>query len=194
MVSTTARLLPPPTVNFANATAKPLTSGRWDLREKKFLLPNPVALVHWGVFVFVPDRGTVIGVEKVQNWVSNFCTVYGRHGGKITNKQPHIGYHSDVAKGLEELHKLVNQKAGKNACQMILVVLPDRGAFTYKRVKKNLDCRWGVVSQCKAPFPLTAGWVHDEDQLLTSSSRRLGQSGLEMCSAVHVECGHEVQR
>ena len=32
--------------------------------------------------------------------------------------------------------------------QLLLVVLSNRSAEIYNRVKKNADCRWGVMSQC----------------------------------------------
>ena len=50
MLDTQARILDPPEVEFAKrATAKPMYSGRWDLRGKVFLKPNHVALKSWGV-------------------------------------------------------------------------------------------------------------------------------------------------
>jgi eukaryotic translation initiation factor 2C len=48
---TQARLLQPPEVQYTGSKATPGTSGRWDLRGKKFLLPNEDPLVSWGVCV-----------------------------------------------------------------------------------------------------------------------------------------------
>lgn len=51
MLTTTARILNPPEVNYKNGNAKPLYSGRWDLRGKIFLTPNPTPLKSWGLAV-----------------------------------------------------------------------------------------------------------------------------------------------
>ena len=55
-LKTNARVLEPPTILFGkNAKVSPGFSGRWDLRQKQFLLPNTAPLVSWGVCVF-PGR------------------------------------------------------------------------------------------------------------------------------------------
>lgn len=51
MTTTQARLLQPPEVQYNGSKATPGTSGRWDLRGKKFWLPNPEPLKSWGVCV-----------------------------------------------------------------------------------------------------------------------------------------------
>lgn len=56
MLMTKARILPPPEVMFKNGSAKPGFSGRWDLRNKAFLKPNPVELRAWGVAI-IGTRG-----------------------------------------------------------------------------------------------------------------------------------------
>ena len=58
MISTNARILSPPEVLFAKgATAKPMFSGRWDLRGKVFFKPNEAILKSWGVCVMSGDQG-----------------------------------------------------------------------------------------------------------------------------------------
>jgi eukaryotic translation initiation factor 2C len=51
MTVTQARLLQPPEVQYNGSKATPGTTGRWDLRGKKFWLPNPEPLKSWGVCV-----------------------------------------------------------------------------------------------------------------------------------------------
>ncbi len=52
MLTTTARILNPPEVGYANGgIAKPGFTGRWDLRGKVFLTPNPTPLKSWGLSV-----------------------------------------------------------------------------------------------------------------------------------------------
>lgn len=50
MLKTEARVLPPPEIAYAKGgIAKPGFSGRWDLRGKTFLTPNPGPLKSWGI-------------------------------------------------------------------------------------------------------------------------------------------------
>ena len=55
-IKTTARLRPPPGVEFGNKTEQPGTQGRWDLRGQQFLSTNPQELHSWGVRVFSHGR------------------------------------------------------------------------------------------------------------------------------------------
>ena len=58
MVQTSARILDPPEVLFAKgATAKPMFSGRWDLRGKVFLKSNDKPLKSWAVLVLSGAEG-----------------------------------------------------------------------------------------------------------------------------------------
>ena len=76
---TQARLLPPPEVQYTASKATPGTSGRWDLRGKKFLLPNPEPLKSWGVCVV----GGCTDEPTVRNFLGVFMNTYIGHGGKI---------------------------------------------------------------------------------------------------------------
>ena len=62
MVQTTARILDPPEVLFGKgATARPMFSGRWDLRGKVFLKSNDKPLKSWAVVVLSGAEG---GLER----------------------------------------------------------------------------------------------------------------------------------
>ena len=52
-----SRLIPAPKVQFGQGDARPGTSGRWDLKGKKFLQTNTQALKSWGVCVVPGRRG-----------------------------------------------------------------------------------------------------------------------------------------
>lgn len=52
MLKTKARVLNSPEVLFNKASAKPGTSGQWNLMGKKFLRGNTVPLKAWGMYVF----------------------------------------------------------------------------------------------------------------------------------------------
>lgn len=83
-----ARLLVAPKVQFGQGEAKPGTSGRWDLKAKKFLQPNQAPLKSWAVCVIPGRRGGKPDRAAVQTFITSFCNIYQGHGGKIENKQP----------------------------------------------------------------------------------------------------------
>ena len=153
MISTKARLLAPPVVEFKGSKATPGLTGRWDMRGKRFYKENPVPLSAWGVFVYAPHgHRDVLPNATVEEFVRRFVAVYQGHGGVVIEKMPSFVRSHEIADGLQDLYKKVESKhaasKGARKCQIILVFLADRNAWCYKRIKKNLDCRWGVVSQC----------------------------------------------
>lgn len=82
------RVLTAPTVKFGQGDAKPGTSGRWDLKSKKFLQPNTVPLKSWSVVVVPGRRGGKPDKNIVEKFIADFVKIYGMHGGKVENKQP----------------------------------------------------------------------------------------------------------
>ena len=150
MLKTNARILEPPEPLFAKgATAKPAFSGRWDLRGKVFLQPNDRPLKSWAIVVLVPaDRRPAANKDQVEAFKKNFINLYRGHGGQVENVNPPIiGGVPDEAKALEQGFMTAGNQM-KMRPQMLLVVLSNRSAEIYNRVKKNADCRWGVMSQC----------------------------------------------
>ncbi|RMD43073.1 hypothetical protein DV735_g2044, partial [Chaetothyriales sp. CBS 134920] len=88
-IKTNARLLPPPGVKFGNRTEQPQTKGRWDLRGKTFLSPNPQLLEAWGIGIFENGR---IRPDKavIDKFVADFTRAYRGHGGHVSNTPPYI--------------------------------------------------------------------------------------------------------
>lgn len=88
MTVTQARLLQPPEVQYGGTgpTSKvsPGTSGRWDLRGKKFLLSNPDPLKSWGVCVV----GGCVPKATVDNFLAVLVQTYIGHGGKVAVSLP----------------------------------------------------------------------------------------------------------
>ncbi|KAH6682517.1 Piwi domain-containing protein [Halenospora varia] len=145
MTLTNARLLQNPEIAYAGAKVNPGTAGRWDLRGKKFLLANPEPLTSWGVCVIqnACDEATV------KNFLNVFIQTYIGHGGKVTNKNPAIyfqGRNQDLADTAMSA-RLAAGNQSKSMPQIILYVLPGRDSFTYERLKKNMECRFALVSQ-----------------------------------------------
>lgn len=150
MLKTNARILEPPEPLFAKgATAKPAFSGRWDLRGKVFLLPNDRPLKSWGIVVLVPqDRRPPVTKDQVEAFKKNFINLYRGHGGQVENMNPPvIGGVPDDAKAIEAGF-LAAGNAVKMRPQMLMVILSNKSAEVYNRVKKSCDCRYGVMSQC----------------------------------------------
>ncbi|KAH7370050.1 Piwi domain-containing protein [Rhexocercosporidium sp. MPI-PUGE-AT-0058] len=146
MTVTQARILPNPEIQFDRAKLNPGTAGRWDLRGKKFLLPNPEPLNSWG-FVII---GGCIPEPNVRNFINVFISTYVGHGGKIANKNPLI-YKQTQNEDLPTLVNNARRAVGdqvKAMPQILFYVLPGRDSFMYERLKKNSECRFALMSQC----------------------------------------------
>ena len=74
--------------------------------------------------------------------------MYKKHGGQVTNERP------EIVQGIPDIAEAVFQtyiKAGNQAKfepQILLVILPNRNAENYNRIKKSCEMRLGMVSQC----------------------------------------------
>ena len=150
MLKTNARILEPPEVLYKNnTTARPLYTGRWDLRGKVFLENNPAPLKSWAIVVLVAkDRSKPISPEQVQAFKQNFLNLYRGHGGNVVEKDPVIiGGIPDEADALNAGWQKAGAKANARP-QMLLVIMHSKDKDTYMRIKKNTDCRFGVMSQC----------------------------------------------
>lgn len=146
-LTTNAHVLEPPTILFGKGQkANPSFSGRWDLRNKQFLLPNTAPLVSWGVCVF-PGRNSP-DKPIVDNFIKSFIQSYKGHGGNVGNANPFtMRATGDIAQAVESLF-MGTGNAFKMRPQMFVFILPDKTADTYFRIKKSCDCRYGIVSQC----------------------------------------------
>ena len=150
-IKTNARVLDPPEVQFAkNATARPMYSGRWDLRGKVFLQPNPAPLKAWAIVVLNgPGKsGPPISREQLIAFKNSYIQLYQGHGGQVVDRDPPITV--GIAEVPDALNKGWTEAGNKHKVrpQMLVVVLPNKSADVYHRVKRNCDCRFGVMSQC----------------------------------------------
>lgn len=150
MITTNARLLVPPEVEFGKGkTEKPGTSGRWRIDGKQFIEPAG-ALKHWGVMVLDNfGRGKAVATPAVQQFIVNFIGEYQKFGGTVTNRQPIImPGRPDIAKAVEALWESVARKCTPpERPQILLFIVNAKSTDPYNRLKKNCDCRYGVVSQ-----------------------------------------------
>lgn len=115
---TKAKLLQNPEIMFAaNQKLNPSTSGRWDLRGKKFLTPNTSPLKTWGVCVV----GGCCQLPNVQNFFKLFVSTYIGHGGRVERKEPFIHMMAAGDKDLGQAVADVRQKVGNLGMSYIFV-------------------------------------------------------------------------
>ncbi|THC99021.1 hypothetical protein EYZ11_001495 [Aspergillus tanneri] len=146
MIRTKARLLPNPDIQFGgNQRHNPGTNGRWDLRGKKFYQPNRRPLDCWGVGYF-PGKRNAINRTQVETFVDGFMKTYTGHGGHVVQRPLVVELKEDIGEAIKRLYNSTGVKFQKDP-QLLLVVVPDKNSFTYSRIKKSCDCRWGVPSQ-----------------------------------------------
>ena len=147
MTMTNARLLQNPEIQFDKAKLNPGTSGRWDLRGKKFLFGNPEPLKSWGVVIV----GGCTDEQTVRNFLNVFIQTYIGHGGRVENRNPII-YTSQRGQELGDAVVAARMAAGNQSQalpQILFFVMPGRDSFMYERLKKNMECRFAMVSQSK---------------------------------------------
>jgi len=113
MTETKARLLAHPIIEYRGNTADPKTSGRWDLRGKKFFGPNPEPLISWGICVIE----SCLPEPVIQNFISVFVQTYQGHGGNVPNKNPLI-YRHNRNEQLGDMVASVRMAVG-NKCKFI---------------------------------------------------------------------------
>ncbi|OGM41385.1 eukaryotic translation initiation factor 2c [Aspergillus bombycis] len=146
MIRTKARLLPNPDIQFGgNQRHNPGTNGRWDLRGKKFYQPNKQPLSCWGVG-FIPGKRNAINRTQVEHFVDGFMKTYAGHGGNVTQRPLIAELTEDTGEAIKRLFNSTGNKFQREP-QLLLIIVPDKNSFTYLRIKKSCDCRWGVPSQ-----------------------------------------------
>ncbi|EEH20043.2 hypothetical protein PABG_02302 [Paracoccidioides brasiliensis Pb03] len=145
MMVTKARLLPNPEIVFGgNQRVNPGTSGRWDLRGKKFYNKNSKPLTSWGVGIF---PGRYVNQQDVERFVDTFVRAYQGHGGTIATTRPFIGVvDKDPAEAVYKLFHNTGNKFNLRP-ELLIFVVSEKNAFHYSRIKKSCDCRFGVPSQ-----------------------------------------------
>ncbi|KAL6245196.1 Protein argonaute [Rhinocladiella similis] len=179
-IKTTARILPAPGVKFANKTQQPGTKGRWDLRGCKFLNRNPQELVSWGVGFFPgrfkPDK------PALDKFALDFTRAYRDHGGQVANQPPVImPLRADVGEAVNDLYQATGNKFQRRP-QLLIFLLQDRQAFHYLRIKKSMDCRFGIVSQCMQLQQVLKGNPQYYSNVLMKVNAKLGGSTAQSVS------------
>ncbi|KAJ5104118.1 hypothetical protein N7532_004647 [Penicillium argentinense] len=145
MLKTKARLLPNPEIQFGNVKHNPGTTGRWDLRGKKWLKPNTKPLQSWGIGYIVNHRYS-IDKSQIEAWQDQFEKLFKMHGGAFANRARAIEMRENIGDGVKNLYDLT-RTTHKAIPQLLVVIVPEKHNFSYLRIKKSCDCRFGVPSQ-----------------------------------------------
>ena len=187
-IKTNARLLPPPGVKFGNKVEQPGTKGRWDLRGKKFLTPNPKELVAWGIGIFQHGRSRP-HKSQIEKFALDFARAYREHGGRVANAAPLImPLPADAGVAVEQLHTATGNKYQQRP-QLMIFLLPDKNSFFYQRIKKSADCRYGIVSQCMQIQQVLKGNSQYYSNVLMKVNAKLG--GCTSQAVPHTSSGNK---
>ncbi|KAF2018363.1 eukaryotic translation initiation factor 2C 2, partial [Aaosphaeria arxii CBS 175.79] len=155
-----ARVLPPPSLGFG-PVSKPtpvperdLVAGRWRFDGKRFIIANDRPLESWGICVISAPH--TCSPEQVKAFAQNFIKIFEGHGGVIkpdTNnpargKQPWIGL-GHLSDGGELVAKAFNATGNtfNKRPNFMFFIVNDRNVEVYRRIKKSMDCRFGIASQ-----------------------------------------------
>jgi len=103
--------------------------------------------------------GGATNEQVVRNFINVFIQTYTGHGGKVENRNPAI-YNQPRGEDIPVTVVNARNAIGNQSQllpQIIFYVLPGRDSFMYERLKKNTECRFAMVSQCKSFYsPLRA--------------------------------------
>ncbi|THZ29175.1 Piwi-domain-containing protein [Aureobasidium pullulans] len=149
------RLLVNPKLQFGGtgtaSQTDPKTSGRWDLKGKKFAsTPALKDLSAWGVCV-LSARGE-IDKAAVQRFLQSFIQTYAAHGATLppAYRDPAIYYaasNADPASFAQEAFQLAGNKHNSRP-QLLMFILQDKNSITYGKIKRFCECKLGIPSQC----------------------------------------------
>ena len=186
-IKTNARVLHPPAVMFGGSgKVEPGFTGKWDLRSKKFLKPNMGQLVSWGIGFMPPGR---INPDKsaLEKFAQDFARHYKSYGGAVGLKPPFMcPLPNDPAQAVEKLYNGTGNEF-KTKPQLLIFLLQDKNSFTYNRLKKSADCRYGVVSQCMQLAQVMKGAPQYHGNVLMKVNAKLG--GCTTLAKAHGQSG-----
>ncbi|KAH8673309.1 Piwi domain-containing protein [Xylariales sp. PMI_506] len=149
MIISNARVIQNPEVHFAGGQKiNPNVSGRWDLRNKRFIEPHPKAIESWGFIGCGTNDPHTVDEAQLKVFAQTFVRIFKGHGGTV-KREPFIKcypyatpYPEMCSKGYTETGNFC-----KAVPQILFFVTSTRNMLIYERLKKNMDCRLCTVSQ-----------------------------------------------
>ncbi|KAK3386269.1 Piwi domain-containing protein [Sordaria brevicollis] len=149
MAKTQGRLLKTPEVHYDKKAVRP-NNGRWDLRGTRFVEPNREPLTRWGA-ISLGGRSAA-EVPSMKKFMQQFANIYKGHGGKVARDPAFcLKLAGSIATMTDDIHKelsrfVANPNKNENA-QIVFIVVSDKSAHVYERLKKTFECRYGIVTQ-----------------------------------------------
>ena len=112
--------------------------------------------------------------------------MYEGHGGRVTNRTPVIkGGIPSLPDAIYQTYQAAGNQA-KAEPQILVVILPNKNAETYHRVKKNCEIRLGMVSQCMQASNVAKNQAQYISNVLMKLNCKLGGT---TCSIKEVSTG-----
>lgn len=145
MLTTKARLLPSPEIQFGNAKHNPGVNGRWDLRGKRFYKPHTKPLTCWAIG-YHPGPRNGFDQHFIDEWRLNFIRAFKLHGGLVQCNPVSLLMTDDIGTSVAKLHDTAKGAYGESP-QLIIVITGNQDVGHYARIKKSCDCRYGIPSQ-----------------------------------------------
>jgi eukaryotic translation initiation factor 2C len=191
-----AVLLPPPKSCFgakskqATVDARDLLQGRWRLDGRVFALPNTDQPIRaWGVCV-IQGRGSV-SPEAAKKFAQEFVKIYTSHGGVISSHPQHgttpwIGP-GNLADGGEMVNKAYQQTGNRYQTRpsLMFFIVNDRNIDVYRRIKKSMDIRFGVVSQViQSKHAMTASAQYISNVCMKVNAKLGGATNVAMSTVI----------
>uniref|UniRef100_A0A1D1XV91 Protein argonaute MEL1 n=1 Tax=Anthurium amnicola TaxID=1678845 RepID=A0A1D1XV91_9ARAE len=145
MAVVNARVLPAPTIQYSNSSARP-DFGAWSMRDMK--LATGSTLGSWSVVAFMNENE--LPNQVINNFLRELINSCQQAGMNVPNRTPPIMY-ANIQGNTEETLKQAWIKAGnvaKAQPQLIVCILPYTGMKLYAEIKRITDTVIGVSSQC----------------------------------------------
>lgn len=145
---TPAKILAPPTVDFKQGKQEPRFNGRWRLDQGniRFWKSNEKPLKSWG---FIVMDNCIPGPGPLKAFADKFRSSFCRHGGVCPEPALILNVPGDIrsngAEAIAWAHQQITKSRGYT--QLLFVVVGFKNSPHYERLKKNADCRWGILSQ-----------------------------------------------
>ncbi|KAL4764405.1 putative eukaryotic translation initiation factor eIF-2C4 [Aspergillus foveolatus] len=105
------------------------------IRTKALYLPNKRPLEAWGVGYFPGKRNAI-----------NKTQAYSGHDGTVKTRPIVLELREDTGEVIKKLYNATGVRFQRDP-QLLAVIVPAKNSFTYSRIKKSCDCRWGMPSQ-----------------------------------------------
>lgn len=170
MVTTTGRVLSPPSVAYAHNKALVPKGGVWKSDGSQF--HSPKNLNNWVVLCLDGDR--FCSKDKVIKFIQTFEKTGTAHGMKI-NKNPPIVY-PKMRRGEGYRNAIVQalKQGGKGKIDLLMIILPGKDPKAYAQVKCICETDLDVVTQCVKPINVIKANFNTATNILYKVNVKLG--------------------